>query len=524
MADTTQLQAALVNADKAGDTEAAKTLAAELRRITSKPIAPAYDAISQGAQNFADEMSFPQQMLAGAGKAFSDIGTGVRQLLPGDTGKLRQGVAEQRRLDAPLMATPGGRVGELAGNVAATVPALAIPGVNTVPGAAILGGAMGLAQPSASTGETTANVGIGAALGGAGQGVANKLVSALGPTVAKASDATLRNAQDAGYVLPPSMARPGILNNLIEGIAGKIKTAQKASFKNQEVTNSLAKEALGIAPDAPLNANTLQAVRQQAGQAYAAVANTGRIVADEAYTKALDAIKKPFEEAAKDFPKAAKTEVIDTVNAIKQPDFAAASAIEQISLLRNEADKAYRSGDKMLGKAIKGAATALEDQVGRHVESLGNPELLSSYQKARELIAKSYSVQGALDEATGNVSARVLARQLDKGRKLSGGLELAGRTGQAYPKAVQEVEKIGSQPSVSPFDLGISGIAATAMHNPSYLATMAARPMLRSAILSKSYQAVPRLAEMAKPALQAPARGLQRIAPQVAATTAMEVE
>lgn len=41
-----------------------------------------------------------------------------------------------------------------------------------------------------------------------------------------------REAQEAGYVIPPTQVKPSLLNRLIEGSAGKISTAQNASFKN----------------------------------------------------------------------------------------------------------------------------------------------------------------------------------------------------------------------------------------------------------------------------------------------------
>lgn len=311
-------------------------------------------------------------------------------------------------------------------------------------------------------------------------------------------DTTLSQARQAGYVLPPSMAKPSVLNNLVEGVAGKIKTAQKASFKNQEVTNNLAREALGLASDAPLNADTLQAVRQQAGKSYEAIKNTGRITADKEYFDALDKIKAPYEQAAKDFPKAANKDVIKTINAMKRREFDSASAVDQIGNLREMADKAFRTGDKTLGRATKNAAKALEDQVERHLQTREVPAirpegkinqttprgLLGEFRHAREIIAKSYTVQKALNEGSGNVSARVLANELKKGKPLSGPLKTAARTAREFPKATQDVSTIGSPTSVSLFDMGAAGIAAEAMHNPGMLAGVLGRPALRSAMLS----------------------------------------
>ena len=111
--------------------------------------------------NPTTDMSGVNKFRAGAGKAFSDIGQGISQYLPG--GATRQDVAESRKLDAPLMATGPGMAGNIAGNVAAAVPTAMIPGANTVTGSALIGAGMGAVQPSVSTNETLKNIGIGAA-------------------------------------------------------------------------------------------------------------------------------------------------------------------------------------------------------------------------------------------------------------------------------------------------------------------------------------------------------------------------
>jgi hypothetical protein len=107
-------------------------------------------------------MSGMDKFLAGAGKAFHDIGQGVGQMV-GLTS--RKDVEETRRRDAALMNTGAGLAGNIVGNVAALLPTALIPGAATIPGAALIGAASGLVQPSTSTGETLTNVGIGGAVG-----------------------------------------------------------------------------------------------------------------------------------------------------------------------------------------------------------------------------------------------------------------------------------------------------------------------------------------------------------------------
>jgi hypothetical protein len=59
-------------------------------------------------------------------------------------------------------------------------------------------------------------------------------------------DATLAETQAAGYALPPSQIAPTLPNRVLEGFAGKLTTAQQASAKNQNVTNTLIKREIGL--------------------------------------------------------------------------------------------------------------------------------------------------------------------------------------------------------------------------------------------------------------------------------------
>jgi hypothetical protein len=126
-------------------------------------------------------MSTGEKFLAGIGKSMHDLGQGVGQMV-GLTS--RDDVAESRRLDADLMKTTAGKVGDFAGNVATTVPLAFVPGANTVKGASLIGSLTGLMQPSTSTQETATNTGFGGVIGGgsvlAGRGLAAAYQGATG--------------------------------------------------------------------------------------------------------------------------------------------------------------------------------------------------------------------------------------------------------------------------------------------------------------------------------------------------------
>lgn len=126
-------------------------------KMAKQPKEPTYDP--------TDGMSGFDKFAAGMGKAVVDTGRGLGQMV----GLVdRADIEESRKRDAALMGSSEAKWGNFAGNVATTIPLAFIPGANTVKGAALIGSAAGLAQPSASTGETLQNIALGAAAGGGG--------------------------------------------------------------------------------------------------------------------------------------------------------------------------------------------------------------------------------------------------------------------------------------------------------------------------------------------------------------------
>lgn len=375
--------------------------------------------------------------------------------------------------------TGGFRVGPLAGTGAGT--AMRVAG-----GAAVGGGSAGLVNPE--------DAGLGAAIGGAlpafvqaggkiGGAVRNKMANESTATAAQKFAAAQQGAK-AGYVVPPADLDPGVGTELLSGLSGKIKTAQVASQRNQSVTDALVRKELGLSADDVLNVDTLQAIRNKAAQAYAPVKQAGIVKADSIYTNALDDIGQAYKGANGAFPGLAKDEVGNLVNSLKVGEFDAGNAVDAIKVLREQADKAFRTGDTGLGKASKAAASAIESQIERHLANSGNADALDALREARKLIAKTYSVQKGLNSETGSVSAQALAKQLEKGKPLSGELLTVAQMAQAFPKATQMLKE--SPKTFSPFDFAAA--AGAALSNPMYSAGIFARPLSRQYLLSPMAQ------------------------------------
>ena len=457
-----------------------------------------------------DGMSGTDKFLAGAGKAFVDLGRGVGQF----TGlESRQNVADSRQLDAPLMATGAGKAGNIVGNIAATAPALAIPGAATVPGAAVLGAAFGAAQPSTSTRETLTNTGLGAVTGAVGQkvgtslsnAVTNKLASRTATAAANQSqnaerDAVLQQARQAGYVIPPTAVNPNAVNTALESVSGKAATRQGASAKNAIVTNDGVRQDLGIAPNAPITRQALQGVRAQAGQAYQRVkaALGSNFASDGQYAQDLANVQNGMTDLEQAYPGISRQANPEVEALIKSASVASHNGNDAVGLskfLRSQAKDNYRAAFGPGGNPTKLAlataqtrvANALEDLVDRTLTNSGQGDLATAWNDARTTIAKSYQAEGALKG--GNVSAVKLAQQLQKGKPVSGQMGLAAQFANHFedvaklPKSGVGVSKLGATLAA-----GLGGEAAF-LHSPTMaagaVAAAAAPYAVRAGLLSR---------------------------------------
>ena len=127
---------------------------------------PVGEAVAAANADPTSDMSGAERALAGGGKFFNDLYQGAGQRL----GLIPQAeVDDTAQRDKALMRRPSARAGYMGAGAITTLPTAAIPGVNTVGGSALLGGALGGLQP-VPTGESLAsNVAWGAAGGAGGQ-------------------------------------------------------------------------------------------------------------------------------------------------------------------------------------------------------------------------------------------------------------------------------------------------------------------------------------------------------------------
>lgn len=302
-------------------------------------------------------------------------------------------------------------------------------------------------------------------------------------------------AREAGFSIPPTQTNPNILNRALEGFAGKLTTAQQASAKNTNVVGDLIREEFSLPKNAPLNAGTFDKIRAEAGKSYRAVKDALPVIYhDDSYKAALTQIAEKYGAADSAL---ANKQVLDLIKRVDVEAMPTARMVEEIKRLRFHGGKNLKAfddpGRAELGKAQREIADAMENLIDLNLQARTETGsgLIDAYRKARVDIAKAWSAQDALNETTGTLSLREFGKMLDKGVPLSGNMRKAGEFARAFPKASQEVEKMGSLPGMSPLDYGaalVGGIGGSVTGNPFLAVAPFARPVARAGILSGPYQ------------------------------------
>jgi len=459
--------------------------------------------INTGIQNVLGSLGFSDEYLgrdrtppapAAPTQSISDILSGVYKTATERPGLLVGGMGTAM-LDPLNLALPGGIQKSL---VAATPKAVAQAAPRTVAaaqnvGTAALGGGItsgaaqlantGTINPAQLGNEMAAGALIAAPVAGVGA-----MTTPRQPAQLTQSQQVAQRAIAEGATLPPTQVNPTMLNRLLEGFSGKQQTSQVASIKNQEVINAQARKALGLTPDTPITPQVLEQYRNVKGQAYDALRANPAYYTDK---KFITDINKRTNEIQKLGNLVDTGPELNLLNQLKQMRFDGDALVEKIKILRSDSDINFRSNDAdklRLAKAQKFAANQLEDLAERNLQNFNQPDVMKNFKQARQDIAKSYTIEKSLNAATGDVSGAKLGQRAAAGKIVPAELQALSDAAAAFPTAFQNTARIGSVPGISPLDVGAAGVAAASAGNPSLLATVAGRPLARSAITSAPFQ------------------------------------
>jgi hypothetical protein len=114
------------------------------------------------------------------------------------------------------------------------------------------------------------------------------------------------------------------------------------------------------------------------------------------------------------------------------------------------------------------------------------PDAVTEFRKARELYAKTFTVEKALNDGTGSVNAHALLSDLKKG-KLSGELKTIAQTADTFKPATQFLQRAPN--ALSPLDWAVASSGFMGTGNPLAALGLLGRPGMREALLSSPGQA-----------------------------------
>lgn len=307
-------------------------------------------------------------------------------------------------------------------------------------------------------------------------------------------------ATAAGYRLTPTQLDKNAVMRALEGLSGSAKMEKLASLGNQKTTNSIIADDIGLPKDKLITTDSLETSRKPDYAAYEAVKSSAKLIKpDQQFKNDLQGLRGDFTSAANAYPDLMKNDAVETL--IKSLNTAASprSMVELTRKLRKDAAsnlKAFDDPEKQsLGMAQRNASGALEDLIERALTSVGKKDLVSQWQQARTHLAKTYDVESALNETTGDVSARYLAKLYDKGKPLSGGMETAAKAAQAFEGSLRDPSKMRDASEFGYGDLLLGGLGGAASHvaagtmgGAAGLGLVLARPVARHILLSRGAQ------------------------------------
>ena len=261
-------------------------------------------------------------------------------------------------------------------------------------------------------------------------------------------DATLRAGLEEGYMVTPGSVTPQGRNIIAERMAGKTNLEQLMSVNNQDVTNKLARRAVGIDDTAPLTSENMAAIRKaEYKKGYEPVERLGQVATDTQYLDDMVNVESKYTGPGKSFPGAVPDEVTKLIKTYTVGNFDAKDAVQVMRHLREQSGANFRKGDVAIANAQSDIARALENQIERSLAAAPTPNastLLEQFRLSRQRMAISHTIEDAIREGGGSVEAKKLARDIQSGKYLSGDLKTAAEFANVFPRVSKTAAEIGT--------------------------------------------------------------------------------
>ena len=407
-------------------------------------------------------LTMPQgvsRFAAGAGKAISDLGSGIQtagaeamdalsprsqtlsgQIAPGTRGdELRRKTDEERSLSAPLLNTGAGFAGNVAGNVAALAPAAFVPGANTYAGAALVGGLAGGLAPVGTEDNRAGNTLLGAGAGVAGQAAGNFLGRALRPVASKLGPeeaALTAAAQREGIPLTAGQATGSRPLQITESVMENLPLTSGSQIAGREAQQraftAAALRRAGIQGDSA-NAGALLTQKNALGRQIGDVAERGTLVFDDPLITKIVTI---LHDAQTHLPSDQAKKVAGTVDQIM-------SQVEANGAMRGTNYQGWREPLRALASEGGGTGRIYAD-LRKALDSAFRSQIPAADREAVEGATRQYANVKTIIDAMGGAGNLPATGQISPAQ-LSAALGRAlGREGKALGRGdLNELARVG---------------------------------------------------------------------------------
>ena len=309
---------------------------------------------------------------------------------------------------------------------------------------------------------------------------------------------TVQQASERGLPLPPSAINnaPKILQYLEKvGVPARLQQDIQKQWNSR--INDLTAQEVGIDPRQGLSRETIEQARQPALDVYSQIRKIPTPFSyTPEYVKQVNGIANEMESISKEYPNVISSKEVSQIKSdlIKpkkvidpllgtqfKNEMNPSHAMTLIQQLRSEATNTlksttYNPETERVAYAKLDAAKAIEGLVDANLKTGQNAVLYKQFQAARTQLAKTYDVESALNDATGNVDPVKLSRidQRTGGGKLTGELKAAAQAASAFPRLARPA------PTVPSGSAGKSAIVKQALQYPvrKYLTSKSAQQKL----------------------------------------------
>ena len=361
----------------------------------------------------AQKQSTMENLLAGAGGGMYGMYLGAKQLLGKTT---PEEIEQHKKAMAGLRSTTAGTVGDIGGQVAASVPAAFIPGANTYVGAGLVGAGIVALQPTTKEGERVNNMatgGIGGVVGNAiGRGIGTLLRPV--PRLLDASrEAAIKTAERMGMQLTPGEKTGSIALNQVESVLsrtpGSAGMFSKIKDTNQIAINRTAAKSIGENADQLTN-DVIARASDRMSKTFNDLSARSNVKLSEGFSGLVKKLENsnnmlgPFRNAQVD-------DLISKSNELAKMRNIPGNVYQTIrSELTSSADDAFRSGNSGAGRALKEIRDSL-DEAAKKGLSKTDQQLWDSVRN--QYAHLSTLVKGNVIEG-GNVNPRLIKNAMIK--------------------------------------------------------------------------------------------------------------